>query len=83
MPWARFAKALILVYQRVLSPFFSLLSGAGSGCRFEPTCSEYAKRAFQTKSVPKALALSFKRVLRCQPFSLGGWDPVPEDQMNG
>jgi putative membrane protein insertion efficiency factor len=46
-------------------------------CRYSPTCSEYAKQAFQQKNFVVAIGLSVWRILRCNPFSKGGYDPVP------
>lgn len=46
-------------------------------CRFTPTCSEYALEAFQKYGAIKGLYLSVKRILRCNPFCKGGYDPVP------
>lgn len=63
-------KALAL-YQRAVSP---LLPPA---CRFEPTCSEYAKQAVEIHGVVRGGALAFWRILRCNPFVRGGYDPVP------
>jgi len=45
-------------------------------CRFYPTCSNYAYQAIEKKGLIRGLALSLKRVLRCHPFSKGGYDPV-------
>ncbi|UCD04615.1 MAG: membrane protein insertion efficiency factor YidD [candidate division WOR-3 bacterium] len=47
-------------------------------CRFEPTCSTYAIEAFQEHGFFRGLALSLYRILRCNPFCHGGWDPVPK-----
>ena len=47
-------------------------------CRFSPTCSHYALDAFRVHGFFKGLALTAWRLLRCQPFSKGGFDPVPE-----
>ena len=47
-------------------------------CRFQPTCSSYAIEAFTKRGVVIGLILSVWRILRCQPFSVGGYDPVPE-----
>lgn len=55
----------------VLEVFF------GKGCRFTPTCSEYAKEAVEKHGVLKGSALGVKRVLRCHPFNAPGFDPVP------
>ena len=47
-------------------------------CRFHPTCSEYSVAAFRRFPSPKALGLTVWRLLRCQPFCRGGFDPLPE-----
>ncbi len=62
---------LIVLYQRFVSPLFP------PSCRFEPTCSEYARQAVQKYGLGKGLWLAFKRVIRCHPYSAGGHDPVP------
>jgi len=46
-------------------------------CRFHPTCSCYAREAYETKNFFAASGLSVRRILRCHPFSAGGYDPVP------
>jgi len=46
-------------------------------CRYSPTCSEYAKQAFKHKNFFYAILLSVWRILRCNPLSKGGYDPVP------
>jgi putative membrane protein insertion efficiency factor len=66
----RAAIRFLKVYKIVVSP---LLPRA---CRFEPTCSEYAKEAIERYGVGKGLLLGLKRLCRCQPFSAGGFDPV-------
>ncbi|MCB9060835.1 MAG: membrane protein insertion efficiency factor YidD [Halobacteriovoraceae bacterium] len=63
---------LIKFYQYFLSPFL------GTNCRFSPTCSEYAKQCFIKFHPMKAFALTIWRILRCQPYSKGGYDPVPD-----
>jgi len=45
-------------------------------CRFYPSCAVYAKEAVEKKGVVRGLALGIWRVLRCNPFSRGGYDPV-------
>lgn len=67
---------LFAFYQVVLRPIM------GQACRFEPTCSCYAHEAFQKHHPLKAFYLSAYRILRCQPFSSGGFDPVPEPRGN-
>lgn len=47
-------------------------------CRFTPTCSAYAIEAIQKRGVIVGTALSIWRILRCNPFCKGGYDPVPE-----
>ncbi len=47
-------------------------------CRFEPTCSTYAIEAFREHGFARGLYLSLWRILRCNPFCIGGWDPVPK-----
>jgi putative membrane protein insertion efficiency factor len=63
--------ALVRFYQRALSPL------KGPTCRFHPTCSHYAIEALQTHGVLRGLWYALRRLLRCQPFARGGFDPVP------
>ena len=63
----------IRFYRKFLSPLKPTPT-----CRFRPTCSAYALEAFQKRFLPVALWLTVTRILRCNPFSAGGWDPVPE-----
>lgn len=62
---------LIWVYQKTISPLL------GPRCRYWPSCSTYAQTAFRTHNVLKALLLSVWRIVRCNPLSEGGLDPVP------
>jgi len=62
---------LIRIYQIVLSPILPRT------CRFEPTCSKYGLEAFRKYSFPKAIWLTFRRIIRCNPFNAGGYDPLP------
>ena len=62
---------LLNAYRRWISP---LLPPA---CRFQPTCSEYARQAVTHHGVWRGALLTVWRLLRCQPFSRGGFDPVP------
>lgn len=59
-------------YQKAISPYL----GQGK-CRYAPNCSEYAKEAVDKYGFAKGSALAAKRFLRCNPFSKGGYDPVP------
>jgi hypothetical protein len=61
---------IIRLYQLLLSPLFP------PSCRFYPTCSEYSIAAFRKYPLHKALAKSVWRVLRCNPWNRGGYDPV-------
>jgi uncharacterized protein len=65
-------RALIRGYQIALSPFW------GSQCRFHPTCSCYAIEAIEKHGPLKGLFLSIYRIMRCNPWSKGGIDLVPE-----
>ena len=62
---------LIRLYQYFISPLL------GKSCRFHPSCSEYAKEAINIHGWHKGICLSIYRIARCQPFSHGGYDPVP------
>ncbi|HOC67353.1 MAG TPA: membrane protein insertion efficiency factor YidD [Candidatus Hydrogenedentes bacterium] len=64
--------AAIRLYQRFLSPLL------GNHCRFEPSCSRYAVEALEVHGVIKGGLYACWRLLRCQPFCKGGYDPVPQ-----
>lgn len=71
---------LIVVYQRILSPFLHALTHTllpFAGCRFQPTCSVYARAALRRFPLHVACLLIGKRVFCCHPFSSGGADPLP------
>ena len=63
---------LIGLYRRYISPL------KRPCCRFTPTCSAYAIEAFSKRGFFVGLILTVWRILRCNPFSKGGYDPVPE-----
>lgn len=71
----RFLRALFVLpiraYQRWISPWTPAM------CRFRPTCSQYAVEAVEHHGILKGTLLATWRLLRCHPFSKGGWDPVP------
>ncbi len=69
--------APIVVYQRVISP------GLPRHCRYEPTCSRYAVQAVSDYGILKGLVLAGWRLLRCNPWSRGGYDPVSAQQLFG
>ncbi len=62
---------MIRVYRRYISPLFPPC------CRFYPTCSTYAMQAVEKYGALKGGWLTVKRILRCNPFNDGGYDPVP------
>ncbi len=66
---------LIRAYQQVLSPLF------GPTCRFYPTCSQYGHLAISRYGVTKGLWFLLKRILRCHPFSPGGYDPLHPERL--
>lgn len=68
---AKAAIALIRLYQLTLSRILP------STCRFTPSCSSYAVDAFKKHGFVRGAALASRRILRCHPFSKGGYDPVP------
>jgi putative membrane protein insertion efficiency factor len=68
---ARGAVALVRFYQRFLTGL------KPPTCRFHPTCSEYAAQAIAHRGLLRGLCLAIWRVLRCNPFSAGGYDPGP------
>lgn len=55
---------------------FKNLFLSDASCRFIPTCSHYSYEAIEKYGVGKGLILSFKRIIRCHPFSSGGYDPL-------
>ena len=74
MRLARLSLVLVLrFYQRWISPAF------GQRCRYYPSCSEYAVQAVEQFGILRGLVLAGWRLLRCNPWSHGGFDPV-EDQ---
>lgn len=64
---------LIFVYQRLISPALTVVSG--SGCRFHPTCSEFARQAVGRYGLPRGGLMTVRRLSRCHPFHPGGYDP--------
>ena len=67
----KFMLAAIRFYQRRISP------ARPPCCRFIPTCSAYALEAVEKYGAVKGTFLATKRILRCNPFHKGGYDPVP------
>ena len=62
---------LIRFYKAAISPYLP------NACRYTPTCSEYAAQAIEKYGALKGGFMALKRILRCNPFHKGGYDPVP------
>ena len=73
----RAATAPIVFYQRVIS------TGLPRRCKYEPTCSAYAVGAIREYGILRGLVLGTWRLLRCNPFSNGGLDPVCDQRLFG
>ena len=65
--------SLINFYQKKISP---LIASKNIHCKFYPTCSEYTKQAIEKYGAVKGTILGIHRILRCNPFSKGGYDPL-------
>lgn len=65
------ALGMIRFYKRYISP------GLGSNCRFYPSCSEYTYQAVEKYGVLRGSLMGGWRIMRCNPFNKGGYDPVP------
>lgn len=68
---------LIKVYQKTLSPFL------GKNCKFVPSCSQYMIDAIKEFGSFKGIIMGMKRIIRCNPLSKGGFDPVPKKNNEG
>ena len=67
----RWALRAIEFYQRAAA-------GRPSPCRFHPSCSSYAREAYEVHGTRRGTWLTLRRLLRCRPFGPSGFDPVPE-----
>jgi putative membrane protein insertion efficiency factor len=67
--------APIRAYQRLVAP------ALGQRCKYYPSCSEYAAQAIGRFGIPKGLVLAAWRLLRCNPWSHGGFDPVDAQRL--
>jgi uncharacterized protein len=70
-PAAHVAVGAVRAYQWTLRPVI------GANCRFWPSCSDYAIEAFRTHGALRGSGLAAHRILRCNPWCDGGYDPVP------
>lgn len=79
--WVRLARTLavapIVIYQRLISPALP------RRCKYEPTCSRYAVQAVGRYGLARGLVLAAWRLLRCNPWSYGGYDPVEAQRVFG
>ena len=76
MTWTRrLAVAPIRAYQLLISPL------VGERCKYYPSCSEYAAQAVGRYGILRGLVLAGWRLLRCNPWSHGGYDPVEEQRL--
>lgn len=69
------AVAPIRLYQRVISP------ALGGRCKYYPSCSEYAAQAIRRFGILRGLVLAGWRLVRCNPWSHGGFDPVDDQRL--
>jgi putative membrane protein insertion efficiency factor len=67
--------APIVAYQRLISPAIP------RRCKYEPTCSRYAVEAIRRYGIARGLVLAGWRLLRCNPWSYGGYDPVEAQRL--
>ena len=70
-PAAHMAVGAVRAYQWTVRPLI------GANCRFLPSCSDYAVDAFRTHGAVRGSGLAVRRILRCNPWCEGGYDPVP------
>jgi uncharacterized protein len=71
----------IRAYRWTISPAQAFLFGSNAGCRFTPTCSQYAIEAIGSRGIFIGSALTVKRICRCHPWGDCGHDPVPESEI--
>jgi len=73
----RLLLVIIAFYRRWLSPALHAI-GPGGGCRYLPSCSDYAATAIAVHGPLRGTMLALGRLLRCHPFARSGLDPVPQ-----
>jgi hypothetical protein len=70
----------VRVYRWTISPMLVFLFGPTGGCRFTPSCSEYALDAIRSRGALAGTWLAVRRICRCHPWGDGGHDPAPEKE---
>ena len=75
---------IISLYQRTLSPDHGWFKGSHphSYCRYQPSCSEYAKQSIETHGAAKGTFLAIARISRCHPWAAPGYDPILNNETN-
>ena len=73
-PAAAAMQGVVLAYQCTVRPLL------GPNCRFHPGCSDYALEALRVHGALRGSGLAARRVLRCNPWNEGGFDPVPNGE---
>lgn len=68
----RLGSVVVRGYQLVVRPLLPCV------CRFDPSCSEYSRQAFERHGLLRGAGLTLRRLGRCHPWSAGGYDPPPE-----
>jgi len=71
------AAQVVRGYQLLIRPILP------AACRFEPSCSEYAREALARHGVARGGALAIRRIIRCHPWNPGGYDPPPARRSRG
>jgi putative membrane protein insertion efficiency factor len=71
----------IRLYRWTVSPLLVFLFGPTGGCRFTPSCSQYAVDAIRAQGVLAGSGLAIRRICRCHPWGDGGHDPAPKKEL--
>ena len=73
-------RLVIRFYQKFLNPVLKALGGPNTGCRFQPSCSNYFLQAVETHGSLRGSWYGVRRIFRCHPWGGCGYDPVPPKQ---